>query len=282
MLIGVAPLIFWGFFSHKKINENACYALPDPIFGFYKENVDYIREHSVDPDKRRHSTVGEAAKHYIDLDHYSDNLDSLKANFPRGWHSAVEKFGMDSLNAYGVGPYNAINVYYALRKAFEENDKPKILRLSAELGHYIGDLHVPLHTTQNYNGQLSNQEGIHAFWESRLPELFYSQYDMLFDPVSYVHDVQNLIWETVFDSHKLVSTVLEQERLLNIEVMDKYTNEERGAVIAHTYSREYSEKYHLQLNGMVEERMRKATIVISALWYTAWVDSGQPSIANLK
>jgi hypothetical protein len=276
-------MFIWGFFAHKKINENACYAVPDPLFSFYKEHVDYIRDHSVDPDKRRHSTVGEAEKHYIDIDHYSSNKDSLRKYFPRRWDEAVLLYSEDTLTAYGIGPYNALRVYYSLRKAFMDNDKTRILRFSAELGHYIGDLHVPLHTSENYNGQLTNQTGIHAFWESRLPELFYSDYDMIFEPIDYVENVNELLWTTVFDSHDLLYKVLEEERMLTEEeTITKYTNEERGAIITHTYSREFSAQYHMRLNGMVESRMRSATKVVASLWYTAWVDSGQPSIANLK
>ena len=39
----------------------------------------------------------------------------------------------------------------------------KVLFLATDLGHYIANAHVPLHTTLNYNGQLSNQSGFHAF-----------------------------------------------------------------------------------------------------------------------
>ena len=282
-LVGVSPLLFWGFFAHKKINEHACFAVPDPLFVFYKQNVDYIRDHSIDPDKRRHSTVGEAEKHYIDFDHYSDDLDSLRANFPRSWNHAKALYSEDTLRAYGIGPFNALQVYYSLRQAFLECDKGRILRYSAELGHYMGDLHVPLHTTQNYNGQMTNQDGIHAFWESRLPELFYHQYDMIFEPVEYVENVPELIWQTTFESHSLLDAVLLKEQELNNENrISKYTNEERGATINRTYSRSYADEYHLRLNGMVEKRMREAIVTISALWYTAWVDSGQPSIENLQ
>jgi hypothetical protein len=43
------------------------------------------------------------------------------------------------------------------------------------LGHYIGDAHVPLHTTSNYNGQKTNQHGIHGLWESRIPEQLFDE-----------------------------------------------------------------------------------------------------------
>ncbi len=58
-----------------------------------------------------------------------------------------------------------------LTTAFKNKDPAKILKLSAELGHYIADFHVPLHASSNHNGQYTNQKGIHGFWESRIPEL---------------------------------------------------------------------------------------------------------------
>ena len=62
---------------------------------------------------------------------------------------------------------------YQLTKAFSDKDsRSNSSRYSSDMGHYIGDAHVPLHTTENYNGKMTNQRGIHGFWESRLPELF--------------------------------------------------------------------------------------------------------------
>ncbi len=63
------------------------------------------------------------------------------------------------------------------------------MRISAEFGHYIADACVPLHTTSNYNGQLTDQVGIHAFWESRIPELFaVEEFDMIVGTASYIDD----------------------------------------------------------------------------------------------
>ena len=83
------------------------------------------------------------------------------------------------------------------------------MRLSAEIGHYIGDACVPLHTTSNYNGQLTNQVGIHAFWESRIPELFaLEDFDMVVGTATYIEDPQTYFWDLVLDSHKEVARVL--------------------------------------------------------------------------
>ena len=36
------------------------------------------------------------------------------------------------------------------------------------------------------------------------------------------------------------------------------------------------------LSGMVERRMRKSIISIGNLWYSAWVDAGQPILDGMK
>src|SRR6201999_1361861 len=47
------------------------------------------------------------------------------------------------------------------------------LQLAGFMGHYIGDLSMPLHVTENHNGALTHQEGIHSFYEDKLVnELF--------------------------------------------------------------------------------------------------------------
>jgi len=43
----------WGFYGHKRINRVAIFTLPPEMFGFYKEHIEYLTEHAVDPDKRR-------------------------------------------------------------------------------------------------------------------------------------------------------------------------------------------------------------------------------------
>jgi hypothetical protein len=60
----------WGFFGHKRINRIAVFTLPPEMFGFYKEHLEYLTDHAVDPDMRRYAVEGEAQCHYIDLDHY--------------------------------------------------------------------------------------------------------------------------------------------------------------------------------------------------------------------
>lgn len=72
----------------------------------------------------------------------------------------------NKLVEYGVLPYFLEHHYDNLVRAFSNKGLSAILKLSADMGHYLGDAHVPLHTTENYNGQLSDQLGIHGFWKA--------------------------------------------------------------------------------------------------------------------
>lgn len=50
-----------------------------------------------------------------------------------------------------------------LTKAFKDKNRAEILFLAADLGHYIGDAHMPLHTSANHDGQLSDQKEFTLF-----------------------------------------------------------------------------------------------------------------------
>jgi uncharacterized protein YjaG (DUF416 family) len=261
----------------------AVFTLPPEMIKFYKKNIEYITEHAVDPDKRRYAVEGEAPRHYIDIDHYEHYGSDPFTLVPRKWNDAVLKFSEDTLQEYGIVPWHVNVMVIRLTKAFEAKDYDKILKVSADLGHYIGDSHVPLHTTKNYNGQLTNQKGIHGFWESRLPELKHQEYDYFVGRAKYVDDVQNDVWDVVKESFTAKDSVLNIEKQLNDEFPQdrKYSVENRGAAIMKVYSEEYSNRYHQKLNGMVERRLVESIVKVGSYWYTAWVNAGQPNLDEL-
>ena len=134
---------------------------------------------------------------------------------PRKWNDAVSKYSEDTLQAYGIVPWQIEIIYKRLVYAFIEKDADKILKYSADLGHYVADAHVPLHTTLNYDGQFTGQKGIHAFWESRLPELFSENYDYLVGTAQYEYSVLDFAWETVESSNNAIDSVLSFDKILS-------------------------------------------------------------------
>jgi hypothetical protein len=268
----------WGFFAHKYINSIAVFTLPPEMFGFYKKHIEFIEHNAVNPDKRRNMIKEEACRHYIDLDMYPDTV-----QLPLYWKEAVAKFTEDSLTKHGIVPWHIQHIKYQLTEAFRQKAVSRILRLSADLGHYAADANVPLHTTTNYNGQLTNQHGIHGFWESRLPELFYQDYDFLIGKALYLDNVAHSTWECVHHAHAAVDSVLKFEKLLTHEFPEdkKFAFEERNGVTTKVYSEEFSRLYHQRLGGQVERRMRASILFVGSLWYTCWVDAGQPDLEQL-
>lgn len=274
----------WGFFGHKRINRIAVFTLPPEMFGFYKEHIEFITEHAVDPDKRRYAVEGESQCHYIDLDHYYKPGESAYDVMPKKWKDAVAKFSEDTLQTYGIVPWHIATMKYKLQKAFEAKNIDLILKYSADIGHYIADAHVPLHTTENYNGQKTGQRGIHALWESRLVEINSENYDYFVGKARYVKNVLDFSWEAVMSSHLSVDSVLSIEKQLSQDFPSdlKYAYEQRGNATVQVYSKEFCNLYHTKLNGMVERRLRKAVIAVGCIWYTAWVDAGQPDLRSLQ
>ncbi|MDO7845134.1 zinc dependent phospholipase C family protein [Hymenobacter sp. M29] len=287
LLLICAPLLFiahraqaWGFFGHRLLNRLAVYTLPPGMIGFYKANIDYLTVNATRPDSRRTVVPDEAPKHFLDVDRYGD---SAEYKLPRKYADAVARYGEDSLQRHGIVPWNVVAMKNKLTAAFKAKDTDRILSLSADLGHYVADACVPLHTTKNYNGQLTGQRGIHGLWESRLPELLSADYDLFTGKAEYIDNPTNAIWAAVIRSHAAVDSVLLFERQLTGQMSgdQKYGYEQRGNNTVRAYSREFSRAYHAKLNGQVERQMRYAASLIGDFWFTCWVDGGSPDLSQL-
>jgi hypothetical protein len=193
-------------------------------------------------------------------------------------------FWAEDFSQHGIVPYHLEAMQKRLTKAFQDKDVNKILRLSAEIGHYIGDAHVPLHTTENYNGQLTNQNGIHGFWESRIPELFADeQYDFFVGKATYIEEPNKFYWNVVLKSHQYVDSVLLIEKDLSQTFPKDRQScfDERMGLTVKTYCEEYAKAYSDRLAGMVEDRMRSSILTVGTAWHTAWLDAGQPDLSAL-
>ncbi len=271
----------WGFYAHQKINYYAVFLLPPEMMVLFKPNISFLSEHSIDPDKRRYAIPDEGPRHYIDIDHYGEYP---YERLPRNWNDAVAKFGEDSLKQYGIVPWHIQTMLYRLTDAFKSGNYGLILKNSAEIGHYIADAHVPLHASSNHNGQLSNQKGIHGFWESRVPELLAEkEFDFFIGKAEYMQNPGGFIWKRVLESARAADTVLAYERDLTLQFAEdkKYAFEERNGKTIRQYSSAFTIAYNKKLDGMIERRMRQSIYAIASFWYTAWVNAGQPDLKKL-
>jgi len=239
------------------------------------------------PDIRKHmlNDKAEYPRHYIDLEkyHYAD-----AASMPRTLAAAADRFTQDSLNKYGILPWYIEEMMQRLTKAFKEKNKGEILFVAADLGHYIADAHMPLHTTLNHDGQLTGQNGVHGLWEAQLPEMFGKDYSLHTPDAHYIANIDEAVWKIVDSSYRLSAKLLAIEKRLREDKDDQmmYAKGKDGQRALNKYgqpvfSYEYAHIFHELLNGMVEQQMRAAIAATSSFWYTAWVNAGKPDLSGL-
>lgn len=267
----------WGFFGHRLISQYAVFLLPPEMIVLYKNHLSYIYNHAVDADKRRYAVEDEGPKHYIDIDNYGKYP---YPELPRKYEEAVDKFGETTVLKNGIVPWTVQTMLKRLTGAFKNKDLQLILRYSSDLGHYVADAHVPLHASNNHNGQLTDQSGIHAFWESRVPELMANRhFDFFIGRAEYIRESEGFIWERILESSLAADSVLKFEKLLSEKYGDnKYAYEPRNGVVTRQYSTAYTIEFEKMLGGMVERRMRQSIYAVASYWYTAWVEAGQPDL----
>jgi hypothetical protein len=227
----------------------------------------------------------ESPRHYIDLEAYDYRTSAM---MPQTWAEAQAKYSKDTLDKYGILPWHMQQMMDKLTEAFRKKRKTEILFLAADLGHYAGDANMPLHTSLNHNGQQTGQEGIHAFWESQLPELFGKGYNLYTGDVHYLKNVKGTIWGVIDSSNaKVMPLLLAEARMKKDNPMDKqYVLDADGKPKKNKFNQpvhayEYAHIYHELLGGMVEQQLRSSIALTASLWYTAWVNAGRPDLSDL-
>ena len=283
----VSLLFAWGTFGHQHINHAAVFALPVEMRMFFYNHIDYITEESTVPDLRKYTLndKAEGPRHFINIEGMEKMpFDSLPATMK----DALAKYDEKTLQKMGILPWYIQDMMDKLTKAFKDKRKTEILFLAADLGHYLGDANMPLHTSLNHDGQFTDQKGIHSFFEAQLPEYFGENYNYKLDNAVYLPDVSTATWNVIRHSNSLVDSLLLIERNVKagfakekIYKMDSSGNILKNKFGLSTHSFEYAEAYHKALNGMVEKQIRHAAQDAADFWYTAWVNAGKPDLNDL-
>ncbi|MBN9351567.1 MAG: hypothetical protein J0H55_12880 [Chitinophagaceae bacterium] len=276
----------WGSWGHKHIDRAAVFALPESMRFFYYNHIDYITESSVIPDLRRPLTGDptEAPKHFLDVENFGN---IPLSEFPKTLAEAQEKYGKDFLKKNGTLPWNIEDLMAKLTRAFKSGNKSEILFLSSDIAHYIGDAHQPLHTSSNYNGQLSGQFGVHSLFESTIPSMFGKHYNFHTSAPQYISNISDYTWKMIAQSHNLLPALLKAEMSVR-EKFDTTTMYKRNAngqrIMFYkdpVYSDAYAAAFNKALGNMVEDQIRLSVWDIDNYWYTAWVNAGKPDLSKL-
>ncbi len=271
----------WGFLVHKTVHQLAIYELPAEMLPFFYSHMESLVTNAPRPDIRRNQDSSEATKHFIDLEMFGEKA---ATSMPIKWQEAVKKYSKDSLLKYGYVPYHVIYMKGKLTEALKSKNKDSILFYATDLGHYIADANVPLHTTVNYDGQLTNQRGLHSVWESAIPEIEIGKYQLYSShKATYLKDPETAIWEAVRRAAKLVPDMLLKEK----EVSKGFTEEQKYRVQVRrgretkSYTTEFIKAYAAALGTTVNDQLRHSADLIADFWYTSWVDAGKPELGSL-
>lgn len=281
VIIALVAFGSWGFLVHRTVHQLAIYQLPKGLQPFFYGQKEYLVKYATRPDERRNTDSTEATKHFIDFEAFGD---SAAWKMPHDWNAAVQQYSKVTLLEYGYVPYQIMATKERLTKAFRQKNSDSILYYAADLGHYIADAHVPLHTSINYDGQLTGQKGLHSLWESVIPEIELSNYNLYSKhKAQYLKRPEQQLWKAVQEAHVLLTDVFGQEKEASKGFTNstKYRTQVRRGREVKSYSTEFAKAYNARLGKTINEQLIKSSNLVADFWYTSWVDAGKPDLSSL-
>jgi hypothetical protein len=270
LLLPNAPAA-WEVDIHRLITLRAIDGLRGPVRQVLVPFRTYISEHSIDPDQWR--VVGlsgvlgpEPPNHFLDI----DALDEPPpfTGVPREWDAFVKRYGAERADRAGRLPWRVEEIYGRLVSAFRgvRNKTPPYAAdnaryLSAVIAHYVEDGFQPLHAVGNYDGQLTNQRGIHARFEGELARRHWP--NMRHPPVRItpIANPKTFMFDTLTESAGLAQVVLEADR----KAANGTTN----------YDARYYSRFLAGARDVLEARLNGAASGVASLITAAWDESAK-------
>ena len=251
-LLGNTPAAGWWRFGHSHITEGAIAHLPQPLRGFFEDNLNTVSALSASEPP---------GKHYIDIDVYPE---FFAGTLPHDLDDLIDLYGFAHVDQYGMGPWTFADYVETLANemaaAADEQDWLDLLTTAAAQAHYIEDLHNPLHLTLNYNGQLTGNNGIHARYEGEMIERHPN--DLTFTQANsiYLPSVIDFVFDGIDNHYPFVADILAADSL---------------------YAGPYDETYYAGLwnetGAFTQNLFQEASEAVASSWYTAWVNAGSPT-----
>lgn len=214
----------------------------------------------MDADNAKDTDPEEGPRHFIDFDEYGEYP---FPELPEDYDAAVEKYGEVLVVGRGIVPWQVERTYLKLVDAFKQRDKTAVLKHSAWLGHYVGDAHVPLHTTSNYDGQMTGQTSLHSYFESRMLNELVSPGGINPEQGQRLDGPKHaLAFEWARESFQDVQPILDADR------------DNRDA-----HGKRDLQGFAEVAKPIAVVRLTAGASRLASLWYTAWLDAGEVEIS---
>lgn len=247
----------WGGTTHKLINKEAVKHLP-PSMTLFVNNAQWLSDHSVDADNRKSSDPTEGTKHFIDIDFYPEfNAGTLSHDI----NVLIAEYGLSAVTSVGVLPWATIWSLDSLTHSLAHGDTGRSLQFAADLGHYVGDAHQPLHVTSNYDGVQTGNSGIHSRYETSMMGTYLSQITVTAKQIHIVPEPIDFAFDYITHGNGLVDSILNA---------DTYAKGKAGSTSGSVYYAALWEK----TGAMTQNQIEDATYDLACLWYTAAVNAG--------
>jgi len=264
MLVLMILLSSWGEKGHQKINNNAPNFFHSGLSN-YKGWAQVLLEHGSDADNRKRFDHTEGIKHYIDIDAYDDFVKTHK--IVEGKEEAFSKYGSIFIKKNGTLPWVTDSVYHVLVNQFKSKEWSKVLLTASDLGHYVGDGHMPLHITTNYDGKFTGQSGIHGRYESHMINMYVDEIKVNVIPIHEIKNIQRYVFDYLYNNYQYKDSLLKA---------DKYAYEKAG----HEYNDMYYQILWSETKGFTIKLINGASKSLAELITQAWVEAGRPVLPN--
>lgn len=262
VILVAAPLSAWGDKGHRTVSGLALHSLPAEPRRWFDGLEAMVVDHASDPDHWKQDRK-EGPRHFLNTEPYG-GLDQV----PHTLEGAEAKLGGDYYRR-GVLPWIIQDRWRDLVAAFRTGDATRVALATAVLGHYIADIHVPLHTTENYDGQRTDQKGIHSRWESGLVERYIQAEDLTVLPAHSDAAFQDHPWAWLKSSHDLVPQLLQDDR-----EADRTTPIGAGAK---RRTPAYWTIFWSKQGPTVTQQLQLAGQHMGDAILSAWIEAGRPS-----
>lgn len=263
----------WGKSGHEMVNRLAVRCLPDGLRDFYARHEKQLVAKAMEADEAKRRTGCEDVYHFIDLDAFGD-----PDHYPRSIEEGVRKHGFDEFLRAGLLPWRVKDMVGRLEAAWKEKDAARIVELSAWIGHYAGDAHVPLHATANYDGQLTGQDGLHERWESQMLDRFAAEIEPAaieqLGKAALVEDPFEATFAVSRDSLTHVEGVLKADK--NATAKEPLLKPGRDGKLPKQRSEGYYKDLYASQKDVAVSRAAKSATWAASLWLTAWTRAGKP------
>ena len=269
----------WGDKGHLMINRLAIEAASSKLPEFMNAAREQVIYNGYEPDRWREEgrtsamNTAQAADHFFDSEYWGE-ISTIEPDR----YLFMEKIAAKKIDLIKVGylPYAMLENYGKLVNAFRfwrnaktpqdrESARANAVYVAGVLGHYVGDGSQPMHLSVQYNGWLDTTPNPKNYTKDRG---FHIRYEATYmnaavEMTAVKPKVQppqrlNNVWNSI--KQYLTQSFGELEPIYELEKAGEFNPQQPRA----------------KGTAAIAAQLARASTMLSNLWCTAWLESGEP------